>query len=374
MSINFVVNLSYKVWEQIIEKLLLSRGFNNISSWENTYDILVENGWNISITSNVVIKKDNLKINIWDIPNVNNIPQIVNHYPNPYALTQKFNLTKNLRNNVKDYKKFYPTTYLLKINEISTEIEDFLQNFNSKNNMWIVKPSNLRRGEEIKIYDNLEDIYEFINTNQSSFSKVQEYVIQKYIPNPLLYDGRKFDVRIHVLLDENYNIYINDLIIMRITSEKYNPKLTGVWEKDKYIHITNIAIQKNSKNFSKYEKSNVKSMFNVKIKGVNLFKKFLPIWSSIIKKILLSCKNELLNNMKTQKNRSFYELLGFDFIIDNNMHTWLLEVNMNPTLYWNNKEIDSNVNVLLNDMFKIVLDPFFNIKSKDDNINSWMVL
>ena len=56
-------------------------------------------------------------------------------------------------------------------------------------NMWIFKPSSLSRGRGIYLLDNLADVV---------YS--QPSVIQRYIANPLLFRGHKFDLRLYVLV------------------------------------------------------------------------------------------------------------------------------------------------------------------------------
>jgi len=376
----FIVDLSDKESNELISKFLNSRGYKNFSSWKNIADNLNKSQWSISITSNLYVRifsdsKSTKKLYIHNIPNKYNIKQLINHYPNPYCITEKFNLTKTLRN-LQDFnfsKDFYPKTYLLNfenkdedIDIFEKDIDIFLDDFKIDKGMWIVKPSNLRRGEEIKIYDNLEDITEFIEKNHIK-SKSKEFIIQKYISNPLLYKGRKFDVRIHCLIDTDFNLYINHLAFIRLTSQEYTPILSGNWNEDKFIHITNHAIQKYSKDYNKYEESNMKVFNSLEFK--ELYDKFIPIWSSIIKNIVAGSKKEIkakTAGVEYGLNREFYELLGFDFLIDENMKTWLLEINMNPGIFCNNKEIDYQMNFLVNDMFKIVVDKSYNITD-----NSW---
>lgn len=83
--------------------------------------------------------------------------------------------------------------------------------------------------------------------------------MQKYISNPLLYEGLKFDLRIYVLLAscEPLRIYIYNEGLVRLSTEKYRfPDISNLH--NMYMHLTNYAINKDS---PKYEFNN--SMYDL---------------------------------------------------------------------------------------------------------------
>lgn len=59
------------------------------------------------------------------------------------------------------------------------------------------------------------------------------------------------------------------------------------------------------------------------------------------------------------RRRSCFELFGYDFILDQDFNTWLIEVNTNPCI----EESSSILKVLLprmiDDMLKLTVDAFF---------------
>ena len=52
-----------------------------------------------------------------------------------------------------------------------------------------------------------------------------------------------------------------------------------------------------------------------------------------MQEIMLSCFHAVKHKLDCQLG--FFELLGFDFMIDSNMKVWLIEVNINPALHTN---------------------------------------
>ena len=83
----------------------------------------------------------------------------------------------------------------------------------------------------------------------------------------------------------------------------------------------------------------------------------LPRVTDIIIDTFLSSKHTLTHG--NGRSNSQFELFGFDFMIDEDFRTWLLEVNTNPYLGTPNEYLKRLVPQMLNDMLKIVLDPVF---------------
>ena len=75
-------------------------------------------------------------------------------------------------------------------------------------------------------------------------SQQENYVVSRYIDNPLLLGGKKFDLRLYVLV-VSYRplvIYMSHLGFARFCNVKYT---TEVAELDNmYVHLTNVAVQK----------------------------------------------------------------------------------------------------------------------------------
>lgn len=77
-------------------------------------------------------------------------------------------------------------------------------------------------------------------------------VISRYVTNPLLINGHKFDLRIYVLITsyEPLRIYIFQEGLARFASETYTSKIN---KNNKYMHLTNYSINKKNDKFIKNE-------------------------------------------------------------------------------------------------------------------------
>lgn len=118
----------------------------------------------------------------------------------------------------KHHFDFIPETYVL-----PDEFGEFYSHFqklkaaDKQKNIWIVKPANLSRGRGIYLIDDITEV----NVEDVS-------VISKYITNPLLINGHKFDLRIYVCVTsfDPLRIYVYKEGLARFASEEYSAKIT----------------------------------------------------------------------------------------------------------------------------------------------------
>jgi hypothetical protein len=65
---------------------------------------------------------------------------------------------------------------------------------------------------------------------------------------PMLFNGRKFDIRVLALGTNEYDLYFYKTGYFRTSSDEYT-----LDNKNKFIHLTNNCYQKHSQNYEKYE-------------------------------------------------------------------------------------------------------------------------
>jgi hypothetical protein len=103
------------------------------------------------------------------------------------------------------------------------------------------------------------------------------------------------------------------------------------------VHLTNNCLQvKEKSTYGQHEKGNTVSfqLFQEFLDqtypdlGVSVTDHFIPRMKDIVIDSVLSAKPSL-----NKKGRKYcFELLGFDFLVDEDFRLWLLEVNNNPYL------------------------------------------
>ena len=290
------------------------------------------------------------------------------------------------------YKSYFPLKKI-KIG-IKTHIEIPFTHFAGKN-LWIVKVPNLNRGRCIKVFNNYDKIIKYINEiikgNVHEYDNIKEedenkenndndndndnekgykyksdkIIIQKYIEKPFLYNGRKFDIRIWVLLTHKMTAYIFKEGHLKLSSINYDLDSNNT-----FIHITNYSLQKHNKFFSKYEKGNEVSFetFQNYInenskKKINFKQSIYPQFIEIIRHTIQSAKNSININ----KKKNCFELMGYDFLLDEEFNVFLIEINSNPGLEISSEIIKILVPRMIDDALRLTVDDIF----KTDYNKEW---
>ena len=239
-------------------------------------------------------------------------------------------------------------------------------------NTWLLKRTNLNRGREIKIFSDLKSILDEI---EESKTKYNHLIIQKYIEAPLLYNNRKFDIRIWVLftyISRGYNleVYVFKEGHLKASSEPFN-----LYSEDLYVHLTNYSVQKYNINFSKIEIGNeisfktFQDVLDKNNQGKN-FKK--DIYPKILKIIAISA-NCVKNKINILNRNNCFEIYGYDFILDENFEPFLLEVNTNPGLEESSPLIKMLVPRMIDDAFRLTIDKVFERNDKNKDISQFQV-
>ena len=251
-----------------------------------------------------------------------------------------------------------------------------ISNTESNNDPFNNNINNNNNNEKLLTYNNYMNSTNY-NINASAKKKLiksrmyctNEIIVQKYLDNPLLYKNRKFDIRCFVLLDFNYNLFFCKEGHLKGSSELYN-----LYNSNKYIHITNYSLQKNSNNFELYEIGNEMSykdfknyLMTEKISlekfdlMINQMKQLIKIsFKSVAKKILKEKPGNIL----------CFEIFGYDFILDNDFKLWILEINNNPGLSISSPVIEKLVPRMMDDAFRLTVDKVFNTKYSKECIDS----
>jgi len=165
-------------------------------------------------------------------------------------------------------------------------------------------------------------------------------IVCEYISNPLLINNLKFDLRIYVAVTgvNPLRIYIYEEGLTRLATEAFNLEGKNF---DRFAHLTNFSVNKKSDKFYiDAEKDGVGNKWSLKalkqyFESVNInYESIRTDIEDIVVKTILSIEHKLFTAAETYlpyRNNCF-ELLGFDILIDDKLKSWLLEVNLSPSL------------------------------------------
>lgn len=133
---------------------------------------------------------------------------------------------------------FIPRTFILP--EDTQKLLNY-QKIVGKSATYVAKSFNGSMGQDIKLFKEYKEL---------SGKKYKEAVVQRYIGNPYLVNGLKFDFRLYVIItgkvEGQMQAFLADDGIVRFCSEQYEQASPDNF-KNKYMHVTNFDINKYSK-------------------------------------------------------------------------------------------------------------------------------
>ena len=296
-----------------------------------------------------------------------------NRLPNNFHICNKKSLFKNLKDfygekNIDVFSKI-PLTFHVEQGLSDPAMAIFIDQF-KENSMWIIKPGECtNRGNGIKVSNELQEIKEIISSGSSG----RTYIVQKYIEKPLLINKRKFDIRCYALVTCVNGIlqaYFYREGYLRTASKEFSLRSVH----DKFVHLTNDAIQKNSEDYGKFEAGNKLSygdfqkFLAVIHPEINFCSDILPEIENIVRESIESVQDLLMN----QKKSLTFEVFGYDFMIDSDFKVWLIEVNTNPCLELSCSYLAKLIPEMLENAFKIALDPIFPPQLEHKKFKNWV--
>ena len=259
------------------------------------------------------------------------VHQKVNHFPGSKNIGRKdlmhWNLSKYRAQHPEDYE-FTPETFVL-----PQEIAAFKKYHaaGAEKQTFIVKPVASSCGKGIYLTDNISIPW-----------REKPSIIQQYIPQPLLIDGRKFDLRVYIAVT-SFNplqVYVYEDGLVRFAPEKYpgdSSDLTSI-----HKHVTNYSINKHcivsddveiKWDFHRFRAWMYESFPN----GDLLWNTFQRDLENIVVKTLIAVEPEIERQRKIfvshdERAQGCFELFGFDLLLDKNFKLFLIEVNIMPSL------------------------------------------
>ena len=257
--------------------------------------------------------------------------------------------------------------------------------------LWILKPPASACGRGIRVLD-----YQAVQTTVVTKPRI----IQRYIADPYLLDGRKFDLRMYVVVTSMnpLRVHLAKHGLVRLCAAKYSTADL----KNRYGHLTNYSINRHHKDFVENEQvrssslsaddhhlestndDNQETDFDVndddddfnqaqaqdkshqsnkwslqmlwEILGKEATDRILIQIKDIVVKTMIAAEAHIcpILHQHVPYPENCYELYGFDFMFDQALKVWLIEVNISPSLM-GNSALDKKIKgCLMSDTFNLV--------------------
>ena len=264
---------------------------------------------------------------------------IKNHTINKYQKINRFfnyidYVSKSLiYQNYKKMNDIFPSEYDYMLetysypeekNIIYEKFKNYTFDNSPKDNLWLIKPKLGSYGDNISLLKNITNIK-------------NECLITKFLNNPHLIKGYKYDLRIHGLVTsiKPLKIYLYDEGLIRVSTEKYDSNN----QSSEFSFITNLKLNlknkkkfKYPKNFANIEESNLWNLAAFEKyclrNGID-YKKLYEEFGDIFIKMIFSVRKKIIESIKAYNlsSSNFYHLIGFDILLDENLKPYLLEAN-----------------------------------------------
>lgn len=209
-------------------------------SRQELYSLLKENVFSIIFTSSKELSSPFM------VALLNKSNVLVTGIPNAYLFTgakrEQYVTFQRFLNKYEcsiNSLKFMPTSFLMDNVRQCKEFHKHLR-LNKDSQVWVLKKSQGFGGDGVKVISNMTTIKHMFDTCPST----HQYIMQEYLQNILLLNGRKFDVRALVLIANTrpYMLFYHKGYL-RVIMNQFNLKGS------RDVHLTNTHVQSVQPNF-----------------------------------------------------------------------------------------------------------------------------
>jgi tubulin polyglutamylase TTLL9 len=288
--------------------------------------------------------------------------QRVNHFANHVELTRKDLMAKNINRAKRQASKtrgadgakafdILPLTYVMPQEALMMK-----RAFKDHGGLWIMKPIGRAQGKGIFVVHKLSQINKWLLEREKNGAEnicIDNYVAQQYISAPYCVGGRKFDIRLYVLVVSYRPLraYLYREGFARFTAAQYTCDKDSL--NDNMVHLTNHAVQKKDANYDAAKcdlRWSVRSMrqYIAARHGTDVADGVIVRITNLIIHSLLSVAPVIIHD------RHCFELYGYDVMLDADLRPWLIEVNASPSMSVDSASDRALKTALFHDVLNVV--------------------
>ncbi|OAF70138.1 hypothetical protein A3Q56_02037 [Intoshia linei] len=235
----FQMGMTFKILGsdcRLIRQILLNHGFSELSATSQN-----QTEFNILWAGN--------HLRSYTLRNLLSF-QRVNHFPKSYELTRKDRLFKNIQRmqHTKGFRNFdfIPVSFIM-----PNEYADFCSVFTRERGVWIAKPVASSRGRGI-----------YLVAHPDQLNLEEHSIVSKYISNPLLIDGFKFDLRLYLAVTSYDPLvaYLYEEGLSRFATVRFDHSVRFI--KNACMHLTNYSINKKNHGYVQNSDADIEDVGN----------------------------------------------------------------------------------------------------------------
>lgn len=220
---------------------------------------------------------------------------------------------------------------------------------------WILKPSMSNQGKGIRLLDSWKVLVAALN-EADELERAGGLVLQKYV-EPLLLSGRKFHLRVFVLVLGDCKVFVHRKFLSIVSLERYNAKdLTRT-----KAHLTNICHQDiqteedQEQCMRLFEEAAEELVRSGESRSIAEAKEKMAKVENDVLALTKQTMEAVTSELTFQARPNGFELFGFDFLVDEGWRVWLLEANAEPDLKMAGKRLQWVIDGMLREALHLVI-------------------
>ncbi|OMJ94729.1 hypothetical protein SteCoe_2072 [Stentor coeruleus] len=297
--------------------------------------------------------------------------QMYNHIPGHEHMINKDDSAKAARIYGKKYENrkdcFYQWSFMPLTIDLSAEGEcklffKHIEDRKFQGIEWIMKKSrNSHNGEGVILLtkSKLRGLKVMYKHGKKCGEINDKFIVQKYIGNPLTVEGKKFDFRVYMLIasvDPLIILYHDGFLRVSLTqydvsSEESGSHITNTHQALEFVKTLNTTEDERDEmmkeqmwSFEKFEDYMIKQG-KVKMNWLNDYVR------PLMKKKMYHLVQMHIPNLI--KHPGVFEMYGLDYIFDDDLNLWLLEVNRSPAMQATTEEKGKLQGTMIKDILDI---------------------
>jgi len=193
---------------------------------------------------------------------------------------------------------------------------------------WILKPSMTNQGRGILVFNALTQLESALR--EEGAEDVREWVLQRYISQPLLVGGCKFHIRTYALVVGAMSVYVYCDMLTLFSLAPYDADPTNL-----AAHITNTCCQRPTDAAAEAAAVGLLRHLPARLHAggsLNLrdAEQRCAGVNADCSALVGQCFEAVSAELSFMPLPNAFELYGFDFLVDSDWRVWLLEVNAQP--------------------------------------------